>query len=340
MLIRHGTSITEKHSQGFTLVELLVALALGLTLTGGIVNIYLQNKRNYLQDDEVARLQENARYAINLLKRELTMAGFIAGITDYSDISSAAVTTDCVASGNWALNLAYPIDVVNNATTGNALQPIFGDGTSTPITWNCVTSADVENGTDIVSVKRTADRYTAKDGTFNTGITAKDSNQIYLEAFDSNASFAWKYPGDTLQTTAGSNYDYWEYYSKIFFVRSYSKTSGDGIPTLCTSSLVADDMTTNCLVEGIEDLQVEFGIDSDDDSVPDIYKATPTQAELQEAVAVRVYLLVRSVNTLSDYTNNKAYALGSKAVAAKNDGYVRRVFSTTVQMRNAKLPNA
>ena len=51
-------------------------------------------------------------------------------------------------------------------------------------------------------------------------------------------------------------------------------------------------------------------------------------------------VLLRSVNEIQDYTNSKTYQLGQKAVAAKNDGFFRRVMSTTVQMRNANLPLA
>lgn len=324
-------------SRGFTLVELLVALVLGLTLTGGIVSMYLQNRQNYLQDEEGARLQENARYALNLLKREVVMAGFIAGVTDYEDIPSASVTTDCVASGNWALDLSYPFDLIDDASTGSSLQPIFGDGSGTPITWSCISASEIVDGADIISIKRTADRYSFKDGNPITAGLTQDSNQIYLDSYENHADFTWKMPGAALGTT---DYENWEYYSKIYFLRAYSRTGGDNIPTLCSAELVGQDMATRCLVEGIEDLQIEVGVDSDDDNVPDFFTDAPTTANIEDAVMVRVYLLVRSVNAIPNYTNTKNYVLGSKTIAAQNDGFIRRVFSTSVQMRNAKLPNA
>ena len=46
-------------------------------------------------------------------------------------------------------------------------------------------------------------------------------------------------------------------------------------------------MATNCYVEGIEDMQLEVGIDLDDDNVPDIYKAAPSAAEMDEAATIR-----------------------------------------------------
>jgi len=323
---------------GFTLVELLVALAIAGLLATGIASIYLENKRSYYQDDELARIQENARYAIKLLKRELTMAGFMAGIPQFSGLAASAVSTGCVAAKDWALDATEPLDLIDNADSGSTLTSIKGH------TWTCIPSGDVLDDTDIVAVKRTAGSYTLKDGSLPSGVS-EDDEQWYLRTFDNNAQLSWVYLGNGASIpvgdkTAGSSVSYWEYYARIFFVREFSVTDGDGIPSLCMAELNASVMSANCYVEGIEDLQVEFGIDTDNDSVPNQFKTAPTSVELDEAVAVRVYLLVRSVNTVPGYTNSKTYQLGTKSVGAKNDAFIRRVFSTTVQMRNAKLPNA
>jgi type IV pilus assembly protein PilW len=325
-------------AHGFTLIELMVSMVLGLMLSAGIVNIYLQNKQNYLQDEELARMQENARYAIGLLKRELTMAGFVAGIGDYSGIPAGSVTTDCVGTGQWALNVQGDIFELINNYDGGAFTTANGT------TWDCLAAAEVQPLTDIVSVKRTADRRTLEDGSFTGTLTAADQEQWYLRAFDNNATLSWNYvdAGGSIaaDVSAGNGVDYWEYYSQIFYLRNFSRAAGDGIPTLCIERLVASAMTTDCLVEGIEDLQIEVGIDTNDDSVPDFFDPAPTATEIREAVVVRVYLLVRSVEPIANYTNDKTFSLGSKAVPAANDSFMRRVFSTTVQMRNAKLPNA
>ena len=98
---------------GFTLVELLVALGLGVVLTSGIANIYMQNRQNYVQDEEIARLQENARYALNMLKRDLVMAGFYGGLNDIdsTDIAPLTLTPDCDGGGSkWATDIDSPLD--------------------------------------------------------------------------------------------------------------------------------------------------------------------------------------------------------------------------------------
>lgn len=325
-------------ANGFTLVELLVAMALGIVLSGTIVNVYLENKRSFMQDEEVARLQENGRFALNMLKREITMAGFFAQIADASKLTTGTVTGDCT-SGNWALSPIDSVDLINNVST--ALNTLQGEA------WTCLTVADLQAGTDLISVKRSADRATLVDGSLNTGITAENDDQWYLRTADDNTSVGWSYVAasgsiPTADKTAGSGVNYWEFYSSIFFIREYSISAGDGVPSLCVRNLVGSSMTSaaslNCMVEGIENMQLEIGIDADADGVPERFEASPSSAEMEDAVAVRVYLLVRSIEGLPGYTNNKAYQLGSTAVAATNDNFMRRVFSTTLSLRNARLP--
>ena len=146
-----------------------------------------------------------------------------------------------------------------------------------------------------------------------------------------------------IDKTAGSRVDAWQYQPQLLFVRSYSIAAGDGIPTLCrkflTTSATAIALdSTECLVEGIENLQVEFGLDTNNpfDFVPDYYETEPTAAELETAVTARIYVLSRSINEVAGYTNDKSYNLGSITVAAANDGYYRRVLQTTVMLRNSE----
>ena len=62
----------------FSLVELMVALAIGVSLSFGAMTLFLYSKRSQLQDQQLARLQENGRYALRYIAHELAMAGFRA----------------------------------------------------------------------------------------------------------------------------------------------------------------------------------------------------------------------------------------------------------------------
>src|SRR5690606_2137368 len=123
-------------------------------------------------------------------------------------------------------------------------------------------------------------------------------------------------------------------YVKIFYLRNYAVTAGDGIPTLCEARLNQSAYGDRCLVEGIEELQMELGIDTNEDGVADQYKSAPVAGDFENAVAIRMHILVRSVNDLPGYTNSKAYSMGARQVDAINDGVMRKVFTTTIKLRN------
>ena len=71
-MLKHGT----KTQQGLTLVEMMVAILLSLILTAGVIQSYLGNKQTYGFQEAMSRNQENGRYGIEVLSRDLRMAGF------------------------------------------------------------------------------------------------------------------------------------------------------------------------------------------------------------------------------------------------------------------------
>jgi prepilin-type N-terminal cleavage/methylation domain-containing protein len=325
--------------KGLSLVELLVALALSAALMAGIIEVYLENKRNYVQNEEYARLQENGRYALGLLKREVKMAGFFGGLPDVSDISATSVVTDCVGTGNWALDVSASIEIANDVSSGVAAQTIRGSSSASSATLTCISPSELQAGSDLLVIRRTADTATLEDGVFNIAESA--DKQRYLRIGEYGADKDWAFlasediPG--ADQTSGSEVDYWRYYTNIFYLRSYSASVGDGIPTLCIERLQNDAFGgADCLVEGVEDFQVEVGIDTDDDGYVNQFVAAPTSTQLESAVAVRLHVLVRSINDLQGYTNNKTYLLGSKSITS-NDAFLRQVYSSTVQLRNSQL---
>lgn len=333
-LSRYQAAGTSRRQSGLSLVELMISILLGLILTLGVIAVYLESKRNYTAEEEIARIQENGRFALNLLQRELMMAGFFGGTLEADDITPVSVTTDC-AAGNWALDPTVPLDFVGDYT-GNS-NPATTGGT----TLTCLTNADIQQSSDMVIVKRTAGEPSLRLGETAPELSSSTDQQWYLHFINYADTKQWTKTTPAAIDGLSSPDDgiaYWEAYARVLYVREFSETSADGIPTLCELALVGDAMTSRCLVEGIEEMQVEFGIDSDSDGVPERYLASPTAAQLATAVVARIYLLVRSVQDVPGYEDKKSYVLGSRNVSAKNDGFMRRVFTTTVQIRNASLP--
>lgn len=307
--------------QGFTLIELIVALALGLTMVAGTVVVFIQNNRSATQDEEISRVLENGRFAIRFLSREMAMSGFWGKFLDIdttTEHASVAVGQDC-GDGTatvWTMELEalQMFDDVDAATVAANLE--------------CLPSADIVANTDIVAVKRVADTSTA-DG-------ALVANQMYMRTNGVAAEMFLGGAAGTPPALTGTESN-WAYFPQVFYIRDYSIATDDGIPTFCRAWLDSSgppDMTNECLVEGVENLQVEFGVDNDDDFVANYFTTSPSAAELTDSVSARIFVLVRSVNEVPGYLNDKTYNLGSTVVAAANDAFYRRVFSTTVLLRN------
>ncbi|MBT4108256.1 MAG: prepilin-type N-terminal cleavage/methylation domain-containing protein, partial [Proteobacteria bacterium] len=62
--------------QGVTLIELMVALAIGLIATAAMLKVYIDASRIYRFNDGLARLQENGRFALEFVRRDVRAAGF------------------------------------------------------------------------------------------------------------------------------------------------------------------------------------------------------------------------------------------------------------------------
>jgi type IV pilus assembly protein PilW len=321
---------------GLTLIELMISLLLGSLFSLAIVGVYLQSKQQFVIDEAMARMQENGRFSLYLLKRELTHAGFFGGSITPGEMSAEAVGTDCVGSGNWALNLQLAVELVNSFDSSIDPAPTTGDGTAL----SCIPHKQIEPHTDLVAVKRTAGRATVKNGEMAPGGAVKNA-QWYLRIADYGEAQSWFYhkkgglPGSDLNSS--SLVDYWEFHPRIFYIRSYSSHADDGVPSLCVEALGGGRhlgaMATRCLVEGVEDMQFQFGIDSDRDGVPDRFIDSSATVKYGATVAVRIFLLLRSIEKIPGYRANKTYILGSKSLT-RDDGYLRRLFTSTVNIRN------
>ncbi|MDO8862482.1 PilW family protein [Haliea sp. E1-2-M8] len=317
---------------GLSLISLLVSLALGLVLSAAVVALYLEAKHQYLLDDEAARLQENGRYAVNLLRRELLLAGFFGGVAGSALPPAPATGPGCGVAGRWPLGPLPPID----------LQPDYRGGLPRTVSGgnlDCLPAAALQQGSDLLATRRVAGAATLANGVYSPGVSAVDNGHWYLRWREHSGDADWWQAGlvDAAEELAGSGAWYWRLYPRIFYVRRYSAEPADGIPALCAERLAPSGLLTQCLVEGVEYLLLELGIDEGGDGVPDYYLRHPTAAQLQWAVSARIHVLQRGLTPLQGYRDNRQYRLGQTTLDIAGDGYLRRVFSATVQLRNAAV---
>ena len=327
---------------GLTLTELMVAMVVGLIVTSAVAGVFLQSSHSNKQNDQVGYIQDNGRYALKVLADDLEMSNFWAGLsasnrtsiamddTTLSIGSSLAVADNANYALNqstteygcfkpdtddWNYNFTYPLSYMTNVASTTAAQAVFP----------CISSIDAD--TDVLLVKRTKGLEQTSD--YHDG-------RPYIRGNRNVATVHWYIASAT--DTPPTGYFDWEYIAHIYFI--------DGT-TLKRMSLKEDknspestlpSFTEEEVASGIEKFHIMFGIDSNEDGVADYYTSAPTDDDelSNKALLAKIYVLARGSKEVVGYKNDKSYQLGDLTVAAANDGYYRRVFSTMVVMKNTE----
>ena len=137
--MRQPLHSSPRRARGLSLLELLVALSIGIFLVGGVVSLFLASKRSYTETDRFARVAESGRFALVTLGRDLRQAGFFgaAGLANLTtDPDTGVVAGDCTAPAD-----AYGF--------GTYFQVVRADGAGQAV--GCVTDA-VPNS-DVIVIK-------------------------------------------------------------------------------------------------------------------------------------------------------------------------------------------
>lgn len=319
-----------KAAQGFTIVELMIAMMLGLMLAGAMVAVFVDSRQSYNTSETVMRMQDDARQALRELSTDLTMAGFWAELlvpTDITPDANLAVATDCGPAGvPWVYRAVVPgtsqslaLTAIDNAT-----------GAAVNASHSCIAASEVEVGSDVIAIKRVA----------GTSSAATSNNTVYLRT-NGTLGMLYRKPEAAPAAIPAPFWD-WEYRPRIYYIRNFAFAAGDGIPTLCRKVLryssapptMAGAGATECLAQGVESLQIEFGLDSDADGEPNVYVTGVTTAQMQTVVAARLFLLLRGTDRDIQYRNEKTYRISNAPALTPADDFHRRVFSVTVGLRN------
>ncbi|ACA85588.1 PilW family protein [Shewanella woodyi] len=311
---------------GFSLVELMVAMVIGLFLSAGLFSMFNMSATNVTTTSQFNQLQENGRIALALVERDISQLGFMGDMTgtDFvlganTQIPAGGVPNDCVGAG--ANNASLP----NN--TPSHFRRLWGyeSGVSGD-SLACLNS--VNSGTDVLQIKRLIGPATT---------TPNLNTRYYVAATPNQAIFFVGNPAPPVLANAR----FWEYQHHVYYIAN----DGD-IPVLRRRTLSVNNGMANedQLVEGIENIRVLYGFDNDGDNTADSFMPVQNVTNLmwdnelfQRLVALRIFVLVRAVEADNSYTNNTDYVLGDKTVAATGDNFRRKVVSTTVVLENPVL---
>jgi type IV pilus assembly protein PilW len=326
------TIAQKKYQAGFSVVEVMIAMLLSMALAGAIISVFVNNSYSFKQDENIGRMQDDARFALREIAFDISMAGHYADLHIPSSVSydgDLAIGTDCgpVGEANWMYR-------ATEAGTGNSLSIMAIDNaTNAAVTaaHSCFIGGELQDGTDVVAIKRVA----------GAEATTLSANGAYLRTNGTvGVLFSGVAPTAPPLVVAAPSAD-WAFRPSIYYIRQFANTPGDNIPTLCRKALsgAGPGMTTECLATGIENLQIEYGIDTSQDGHPNVYLTNPTLAQMQDVVAARVFLIARTTDNDTRYVNNKTYSISNAPDLVPGDSFHRRVFSTSVSIQNIRAMN-
>ena len=317
---------------GFSVVELMIAMLLSMALAGGIISVFVNNNYSFKQDENIGRMQDDARHALREIAFDLSMAGHYADLHIPSSVSydgGLTIAQDCGPAGetNWMYRST-------EAGTGNSLSLMAIDNAtnaSASAAHSCFIGGELKDGTDVVSIKRVAG---AEANVLSVNGAYLRTNGTVGVLFSGTAPTAPPAPVSPPRAD-------WAFRPRIYYVRQFANAPGDNIPTLCRKALrgAGPGMTTECLATGIEDLQIEYGIDTTENGQPNVWLPNPTLAQMQDVVSARVFLIARTTDIDTRYVNTKTYSISNAPDLVPNDNFHRRVFSTSVSIQNIRTMN-
>lgn len=351
-------AVTRRDRQrGMTLIEFMISITIGLILVAGLALLFASQSGTQAELEKSSRQIENGRYAIQLLKEDVQLAGYYGEFYNTSTLTVPTLLPDpCLATvADLSAAMAFPVQGYNS--------PASLPATSCPIN-----AANFRPGTDILVVRHadTATTTTSlKPGKvyLQAGLTATKDQLKYVLGVA--ASTALDTAVFNLITKTSAVAPLRQYIVHVYYISPCSVPSngsacsaagtddgGVSVPTLKRLELsVAGGVptfTTVSLVEGVENLQVDYGFDTVDtvpnpkDGSPDSYATDAAAvADWASLVTVRMNLLARNNERSAGYVDDKTYNLGlAGSTVATNDGFKRHVFSQMVRVVNPSARRA
>ena len=322
---------TLRGDAGVTLIELMVALAIGAFLMIGAITVFMQGRTTFRITESVSRLQENGRFAIDALEPEIRMARFWGLTTRAARIANRASPTDPNGIGadtcgvNWLINLEAAVEATNGGY-GFACAPTTGVAMAGADTLVVRRAAEDVAPLPLLAVKmyvqsaRFQDGLIFNNGALPAGFTAGDGSQTHALVVNG------------------------------YFV-STASSLGNTFPSLRRKTLRDNGaIQEEEVLPGVEDMQIQLGVDTDlvgqanrgsidryvnanDPILDPLDAAFIADAEI---LAVRIWLRIRAERTENGFTDTATYQYADRNVGPFNDGFRRMVVSKTIYLRNAR----
>jgi len=315
---------------GLTLVELMVALAIGSFLMIGAVQIYSQSRQAFVVNESIARVQETAQFAMDTIEADLRMASnwgrnsralAVEGRSIAGTPNPNALPEPNECGDGWALDVAMTVDGDNNGYT-----------------LPCAAEGGLQANTDSFTVRRA----TVAPVPLQAGRLQIQTTRIQGRLFADGLVPAGFSPVDSTTHNLLVN---------SYYVAADSNLI-PGVPTLRRKSLGTvggvPGIVDQEIAPGVENLQIQLGIDVDEDNTVDRYVNPgvpgdavydPTAAEFipgARVLTARVWLVVRGITQEIGIQQVRGFQPGDVNLGVPNDTFRRIQVSKTILLRNAR----
>lgn len=358
------TTPAYKTATGLSLVELMVAITISSVLLLGVSSVYLSSRTSNAVQDEFGRLQENGRFAVQHMVKEIRQAGYM-GCVNLKFIKPNNIV-DASGSRNTNFDLHDPTDpkselsVIGHNDCDNA-------GVCSPAV--PVTSIVPLEGTDAITIRKASNCNSTLAGNLgaaNANIQMAD-NSCGFEAGDvlfindcesgdifragtvssSSGKITVPHPSSVNTTNfLSKTYDQNARVMKFERLTYYIADGANGNPSLWVTRYDSDggadsDAPTE-LVENVEDMQIIYGVDTDEDSKTSVDRYM-TAAEVETADqwhlvrSLKLSLLTTTRDNLTKQRVDYKFQGVSGTPSSASDRRYRREFTTSINIRNRTL---
>lgn len=345
--------VSLKRDTGFSLVELMVALAVGMIVILVVAQFFSATRSSYLQSDASGRLQENARFSMDVLATDIRMAGYMGCMQD------VPVNNIATPSGN------------DFFTFSKAVQGyIQGSGT---VPGGLPSWSEVKAGTSVLALKRGESTSSRLDGNLDPNnaniqikgnLSAIQDDEILMISDCTHADVfrvnnvshngvvvpvtttvtvnhsSGKNTDSKLSTPYQGGSELMRLVSRIYYIGSGTGTCP--ADTVCRVNLTVSAGNPvgqiESLISNVEDMDLLYGVDANGDKVADKYLAASAISDTQwsAVVGVQINLLLRSENDKITAGKQSAYWYNgsTQTPTSASDRYLRRSFTQLVTLRN------
>lgn len=313
------------------MVELMVALVIGLFLMAGVLQIFVTNKVAYKSQDGLARLQENGRFAIEVLTRDLRYAGY------FGCAAREAVSPDIIVQGKPAdfFGIDSLIGGQNDLGASNAFNAVAGtDALAVRMASQSIMPLGRNMTTSSASLSIDANSENIGNGDILFISDCEKADVFEVSTITGTGPYTITHTTGNATNDLSKPYQtdaqLMSFISNTYFIKDTGRVNEAGDPIL---GLYRRDVSGSDeeLIDGVEDLQLLYGLDTDTDSdqianqyvTADSIDGTSTK-QWRNVVSVRISIVVNSIESLKSI--EEAYAAPET-----------HTLTTTINLRNQSI---